>query len=216
MIGTISLVTYIVYLVTNMLPLIYPECLYKTPLSSIAYITVMWISHRYTLVIKAMVSADASPQTLDGFEIYAAERSRVKYDLQALLWLYAKSSTLLIRRLVIQALAGLSGEYNTAAQDILQPHWHEILDEKEGMLMDCMDRVIYQGGNSMIWVPKNVPDVDHKLEQLLRLEIQFPALRREPQLGGYNLDFSNKHIYFDGLSTTLSSLEATHILKPAH
>ncbi len=36
MIGTVSLITYIVYLVTNMLPLIYPECPYKTPLSSIA------------------------------------------------------------------------------------------------------------------------------------------------------------------------------------
>ncbi len=41
-----------------------------------------------------------------------------------------------------------------------------------------------------------LPDVDHKLEQLLRLEIQFHALRSEPQLGGYNLDFSNKHNLF--------------------
>ncbi len=46
MIGTISLATCLVYCVTNMLPLIYPECPYKTPLSSTACAIVMWM-HRH-------------------------------------------------------------------------------------------------------------------------------------------------------------------------
>ncbi len=102
-----SLSTFIVYFLTNILPLIYPECPYKTPLSSIAYVIVMWMFHRSTAAIKLMVLAVFSPKTLEDFEIYAAERSRVRYDLQALLWLYARSSMLAIHCLVIQALAGL-------------------------------------------------------------------------------------------------------------
>ncbi len=62
-----------------------------------------------------MVSADASPQTLDGFEIYAAERSRVKYDLQALLWLYARSSTSLIRYHCLPRIQSFQGDQEVKA-----------------------------------------------------------------------------------------------------
>ncbi len=127
-----SLSTFIVYLLTNILPLIHPECPYKTPLSSIAYAIVMWMFHRSTETIKSMILAVFSPKTLEDFEIYAAERSRVRYDLQALLWLYARLSTLAICRLVIQALVGLPGQYNADAQDIFKPHWVEIRMRRKG------------------------------------------------------------------------------------
>ncbi len=162
-----------------------------------------------------MVLVVFSPKTLEDFEIYAAERSRVRYDLQALLWLYARSSMLAIRRLVIQALAGLPEEYNTDAQDIFKPHWVEIRDEKDRMLMDCMERVLNKDGSSAVWIPKDIPDIDCRIAPLLRLEIKFPSTCQQfpfGVFGGHNLDFSKKEVS-NALSITLSSLEAKGIQK---
>ncbi|SJL18880.1 uncharacterized protein ARMOST_22482 [Armillaria ostoyae] len=149
-------------------------------------------------------------------EYHAAETSRAEFDVLALHWLYTVSSNSFKRRLVIQALSGLPADCGEFANRLFQPHWRKICDEKEEMLMDCMEKVLNRDRRSTRWIPKDIPDIDRRVEQLLRLEIQFPPLRREPDFGGYDLDFSNKYIHFDGLSITLSSLEATHILKPIH
>ncbi|KAK0433915.1 uncharacterized protein EV420DRAFT_1654321 [Desarmillaria tabescens] len=75
-----------------------------------------------------------------------------------------------------------------------------------------MEQVRNRGWSSR-WIPKDTPDIDCKIEQLLRLEIRFPPLR--PQFGSYDLDLSQKHIYFYGLTATLTCLEAAHIRMPA-
>ncbi len=83
---------------------------------------------------------------------------------------------LAIHRLIIQALAGLPEEYHMDAQDIFKPHWVEIRNEKDRMLMDCMERVLNEDGSSAVWIPKDIPDIDRRIEPLLQLEIQFPSL----------------------------------------
>ncbi|KAK0442506.1 uncharacterized protein EV420DRAFT_1485327 [Desarmillaria tabescens] len=80
------------------------------------------------------------------------------------------------------------------------------------MLLDCMEQVRNRGGSSR-WIPKDISDIDWKIEQLLRLEIRFPPLR--PQFRSYDLDLSQKHIYFCGLTAMLTCLEAAHIRMPA-
>ncbi len=215
--AVIALSTFVVYVTTNTLPMIYPQCPYKTPVSSVLYAIFIRMLGQFPSILNA-ISSSLSPHhhTLQIVEHNAAETSRAEFDVQALHWLYTVSSNTFMRRLVIQALSGLPADCGEFANRLFQPHWREIRDEKEEMLMDCMEKVLNRDGSSTRWIPKDIPDIDRRVEQLLRLEIQFPPLRREPQFGGYDLDLSNKYIYFDGLSTTLSSLEATHIRKPIH
>lgn len=258
MIGTISLATCLVYCVTNMLPLIYPECPYKTPLSSTACAIVMWM-HRHppSIILRAMTfvalkknacavirwmrqeslprvtleitwpavrlitflyrqwillsNLEFPPEinTLEGFEIHAAESSRVKHDLDALLWLYVRSSTSAIRHLVIHALAGLPLDYITCAEEVFKDHWSEIRHEKEGLLVDCME--LTRDGITR-WIPKDLPSIDRRIEPLLRLDIIFPKMHRKYASGifeDHDLDFSMKD-FSDTMSTTLSSHNCLH------
>ncbi|PBK62034.1 hypothetical protein ARMSODRAFT_1025164 [Armillaria solidipes] len=243
------------YLVMNMLPLIYPECPYKTLLSSTACAFVMWM-HRHppSAVLRAMSLVElekstcavirwmhqesllrvllwpaartitclyqqwillshlefpAGINTLEGFKIYAAESSHVKHDLDALLWLYVRSSTSVIGHLVIHALAGLPLDYIVHAKEVFSPHWVEICNEKERMLMDCME-LIWDG--STRWIPKDIPNIDRRIEPLLRLDIMFPELHWKYSsgiFGEHDLDFSMKD-FSDTLSTTLSSHSSLH------
>ncbi len=216
-IGIISMSTFIVYVVTNILPIIFPECPYKTPLSSVVYAIIMWILRRFASVLRAITPLTfkfhPETKTLQGLGIYAAERSRIKHEVDALLSLYVRSSTAAIRRLVIHALAGLPPEYIKYAEEAFTSHWVEIRDEKERMLMDCME--LTRDGSTQ-WIPKDIPNIDRRIEPLLRLERLFrPSSRKFPfgLFGEHDLDFSRKDIS-DTLSTTLSSLDDLHIRMP--
>ncbi len=209
--------TFIVYVVTNILPIIFPECPYKTPLSSVVYAIIMWILRRFASILRAItpLTFEFHPETktLQGLGIYAAERSRIKHEVDALLSLYVRSSTAAIRRLVIHALAGLPPEYIKYAEEAFTSHWVEIRDEKERMLMDCME--LTRDGSTQ-WIPKDIPNIDRKIEPLLHLERLFrPSSRKFPfgLFGEHDLDFSRKEIS-ETLLTTLSSLDDLHIRMP--
>ncbi len=145
-------------------------------------------------------------------EIRAAHTSHTKNEVNGLRWLYERSSTSAIHRLVIQALAGLSPNHKARAEEAFSPHGDEIRDEKERMLMDCME--LSRDGPTR-WIPKDIPNIGGRIEPLFRLEILFPALRREfPSrlFEEHNLDFSRK--LSNTLSITLSSIDDKHIQKP--
>ncbi|KAK0442501.1 uncharacterized protein EV420DRAFT_1649666 [Desarmillaria tabescens] len=217
--GIISLTTFIVYVMTNILPLIYPDCPYKTPLSSVAYTAIMWMLQQSSAILKATAAPTfnfyPTIKTLNDFEIHAAERSHVKNEVDALRWLYVRSSTPETRRLVIYALSGLPEEYTLDVYNVFHPYWDEIREEKERMLMDCMELTRH---GSTRWIPKDIPNIDRRIEPLLRLEILFDPLRRKFPSGlfrEHHLDFSTTDIS-DALLITLSSIEDTHINKPTH
>ncbi len=109
-------------------------------------------------------------------EIFAAHESRIENEVNALHWLYKKSSTSATHRLVIQALSGLSPDHKVFAEAAFSRRWVEIREEKERMLMDCMER---SRDGPTRWIPKDIPNIGGRIEPLLRLEILFPALRRE-------------------------------------
>ncbi len=157
--------------------MLYPECPYKTPLSSVGYAIIMWILRQSFTVQSAMSSPTskflAESKTLEDFEIHDAECSHVKHDLDALHWLYVRSSTSAICHLIIHALAGLPLEYIDEADEVFGPHWDEIKYEKERLLMDCME--LARDG-SIWWIPKVIPNIDHRIEPLLWLERLFPQL----------------------------------------
>ncbi len=145
-------------------------------------------------------------------EICAAHESRIENEVDALHWLYERSSTSAIHRLVIHALAGLSQDYIAHAKKVFFLRWAEIRDEKDRMLMDYME--LTQDGPTR-WIPKDIPNIGGRIEPLLRLEILFPALRRKfPSrlFGEHHLDFSRK--LSNALLITLSSIDDEPIQKP--
>ncbi len=77
-IGILSLATFTAYFMTNVLPILYPACPYKTPLSSVGYAIIMWI-HRHSSTLQSampsrkMSKFPAGTKTLDDFEIHDAK-----------------------------------------------------------------------------------------------------------------------------------------------
>ncbi len=66
------------------------------------------------------------------------------------------------------------------------------------------------------WIPREIPNIDGRIEPLFRLEILFPALRREfPSrlFRSHDLDFLTEDIS-EALSITLSCIDDAHIQKP--
>ncbi|KAK0471447.1 hypothetical protein IW261DRAFT_894345 [Armillaria novae-zelandiae] len=140
------------------------------------------------------------------------DKSSKESEVDALHWLYERSSTLAIRRLIIQALAGLPPDDISRAEEVFHPHWDEMQEEKERMLMDCVQ--LSRDGFTR-WIPKDIPNIGSRIEPLLRLEILFPSLRRKyPSrvFGEHDLDFSRK--LSNTLSMTLSAIDDAHIQKP--
>ncbi len=83
------------------------------------------------------------------------------------------------------------------------------------MLMDCME-MTHKGTTQ--WIPKDIPDIESRVEPLLQLEILFhPLCQRFPSglFGKHDLNFLRMAM-LDTLSITLCSLKDSHIQKPKH
>ncbi len=212
-----TIITVLSYVISSVIPLVKPECPWTTPLTFIVWIITVLLLQSITAVRKTIswleVQKPSAANGLQVSETVAAKKSRIENEVDALRWLYERSSTSAIHRLVIQALSGLSPDYIVSAEEFFSPHWDEIRERKERMLMDCME--LTRDGSTR-WIPKDIPNIDNRIEPLLRLEILFPALRRKfPSglFGEHDLDFLTKDIS-DTLSITLSSIDDPRIRKP--
>ncbi len=216
--GAVLLLIYMLisvfYVLSSDKALDHPERPWKTPMTYILstvrkrppITTVPGLAS--SLEVKNLSEVD----NVQASEIYAAHESHIENEVDALCWLYERSSTSAIHRLIIQALAGLCPDHKACAEEVFSRHWVDIRDEKERMLMDCME---LSRDEPTRWIPKDIPNIDRRIEPLLRLEILFPDLGRKfPSglLGEHNLDFSK--MLSNTLSITLSSIDDAHIQKP--
>ncbi|SJL18878.1 uncharacterized protein ARMOST_22480 [Armillaria ostoyae] len=211
-----TILTVLFYSISSLIPLVKPECLWTTPLTYI-FCAIVRLLRSITTVQKTISSLEVQkPSAANGLQVSetaVVEKSHIENEVDALRWLYERSPTSAIHRLVIQALSGLPPDYIAYAEVFFSPHWEEIREEKERMLMDCME-LIRDG--STRWIPKDILNIDSRIEPLLRLEILFPALRRKFPTGlfeEHDLDFLTKDIS-DTLLITLSSIDDPHIRKP--
>ncbi|KAK0226877.1 hypothetical protein EDD85DRAFT_976157 [Armillaria nabsnona] len=208
------LLTMVYYISTSVRALCHPDCPYKTPLFFL-------LSSRFeasalsvtTIPETHLRPAVQDPSNTRASKTQSAEQSHIENEVDALHWLYVISSTTTISRLVIQALAGLSQDYLACVEEVFSPHWAEIRDEKERMSMDCM---VLTREKPPRWIPREIPNIDGRIEPLFRLEILFPALCREfPSrlFRAHDLDFLTEDIS-EALSITLSCIDDAHIQKP--
>ncbi|PBK99373.1 hypothetical protein ARMGADRAFT_1161051 [Armillaria gallica] len=101
-VGSITFISFTAYLITNFLPILYPSCPYKTPLSQYMFPVYAYITHNVSF--KWIKLGDASnkssselsslpePVTLKDAEIAAVRQYADETDVHALSWLYSMSS----------------------------------------------------------------------------------------------------------------------------
>ncbi|PBK72335.1 hypothetical protein ARMSODRAFT_909938 [Armillaria solidipes] len=131
-VGSITFIAFSAYLITNFLPILYPSCPYKTPLSQYifplyAYITrnisFKWIKHGDDTQVNKLspfpgvslpgrvapkpVASLPEPVALKDAEIAAVKRYANETDVHALSWLYSMSSNPSVQSIVIQSTSAL-------------------------------------------------------------------------------------------------------------
>ncbi|KAK0188936.1 hypothetical protein F5146DRAFT_1225613 [Armillaria mellea] len=133
-VGSVTFIAFAAYLITNFLPILYPSCPYKTPLSQYIFPLYAYITHnisfkwikvgadtqpdkpspipRILLAEHLGFKLDASeslpePVTLQDAEIAAVKHCADETDVHALSWLYSMSSNPSVQSIVIQSTSAL-------------------------------------------------------------------------------------------------------------
>ncbi len=86
-VGTITFVTFAIYFITNVLPVWYPSCPYKTPLSQYIFLSYAYIIRLITLVSSALTPTKPPPRKFRDVERAAVELRADDLDVYALGWL---------------------------------------------------------------------------------------------------------------------------------
>ncbi len=122
-VGTITLISFAVYFVSNFLPIMYPSCPYKTPLLQYIFLSYAYIIHLITPVSSASTTtsdeafttlfSSAStpkkppPRKFRDIEHAAVELRADDLDVYALGWLSNMSSNPSVQNIVIQSTSAL-------------------------------------------------------------------------------------------------------------
>ncbi|SJL16716.1 uncharacterized protein ARMOST_20245 [Armillaria ostoyae] len=104
-VGTITFVTFAIYFISNLLPVWFPSCPYKTALSQYIFLSYACIIRLITLVSSA--STPTKPRKLRDIEHSAVEHRANDLDVYALGWLSNMSSNPSVQNIVIQATSAL-------------------------------------------------------------------------------------------------------------
>ncbi|SJL11080.1 uncharacterized protein ARMOST_14481 [Armillaria ostoyae] len=108
-VGTITFLTFAIYLITNLLPVWFPSCPYKTPLSQYIFLPYAYIiNHGFFISPDSSVAAHAKPvRKFRDVERTAAELGADELDVCALGWLSGMSSNPSVLNIVVQSTSAL-------------------------------------------------------------------------------------------------------------
>ncbi len=119
-VGAITFISFSAYIVTNFLPILYPSCPYKTPLSQYIFPLYTYILHNglFNWLISpitkfwtrpARISTREAPtvRTLREAERMAVKDSADEVDVRALAWLIHTSSNPSVRSIIIESTSAL-------------------------------------------------------------------------------------------------------------
>ncbi|SJL16734.1 uncharacterized protein ARMOST_20263 [Armillaria ostoyae] len=106
-VGTITLISFAAYFVSNFLPIMYPSCPYKTPLSQYIFLSYAYIIRLVTLVSSAFTPTKSPPRKFRDVERVAVELRADDLDVYALGWLSNMSSNPSVQNIVLQSTSAL-------------------------------------------------------------------------------------------------------------
>ncbi|SJL16736.1 uncharacterized protein ARMOST_20265 [Armillaria ostoyae] len=112
-VGAITFISFAAYFGSNFLPIMYPSCPYKTPLSHYLFLLYAYITHNdFSSDISSSSSSPSSSmnpkseppiRTLRDAEHSAVESNAEEMDVHALAWLFNMSSNPSVKTIVIQS-----------------------------------------------------------------------------------------------------------------
>ncbi|PBK69155.1 hypothetical protein ARMSODRAFT_1019145 [Armillaria solidipes] len=116
-VGAIAFISFAAYLITNLLPILYPSCPYKTPLSQYIFPLYTYIMNKAAFFIQIIppifiihsppASTEPAVHALKDAEISAVKHYADETDVHALSWLYSMSSNPSVQRIVVQSISAL-------------------------------------------------------------------------------------------------------------
>ncbi|KAK0431270.1 hypothetical protein EV421DRAFT_1743257 [Armillaria borealis] len=106
-VGTTTFVTFAIYIITNLLPVWYPSCPYKTPLSQYIFLSYAYTIRLITLVSSASTPTKPPPRKFRDVERAAVELRADDLDVYTLGWLSNMSSNPSVQNIVIQSTSAL-------------------------------------------------------------------------------------------------------------
>ncbi len=106
-VGTITLISFAAYIVSNFLPIMYPSCPYKTPLSQYIFLSYDYIIHLITLISSASTPMKPPPTKFQDIERAAVEVRADDLDVYTLGWLSNMSSNPSVQSIVLQSTSAL-------------------------------------------------------------------------------------------------------------
>ncbi len=174
-IGTVA--AYATYLITIFLPILYPQCPYRTPLSDLVYIPYRYITqylipkHIRPLFVEEefdFYKPDVKGiGSLDDLENEVVQERSGILSAEALHWLFSSSSNPTVHRIVVQSIGGLP----LSAQDAVKKVFGEATDIRAAQRDLLWDSMQHQWPSS-----KPEPGMEPKVERLLRFELFIPDL----------------------------------------
>ncbi len=180
-IGVGTVAAYTTYLITIFLPILYPRCPYRTPLSDLVYFPYHYITQDLfpkrvcPLFVKGVQRPDftfdeprAKISSLDDLERGVVQEESDTLSVEALHWLFSSSSNPTVHGIVIQSIGGLPLSARAAVKKVFREATH-IRKAHNTLLHDSMQ---YIGQNSS----KPSPGMESKFERLLRFELFIPHL----------------------------------------
>ncbi|KAK0238881.1 hypothetical protein EDD85DRAFT_1022338 [Armillaria nabsnona] len=181
-VGSVTFIAFAAYLITNFLPILYPSCPYKTPLSQyifplytyVIYNILKWI---FRLVSKhQLASASEKPaiRVLKDAEIAAVRQYADETDVHALSWLYFMSSNPSVQSIVIQSTSALP----LTSVRSLQHHIADILFTCHFTLQDLLSDAF-----------DGQPALESKVDRVSRAFLRFPGEEDEASGWSYSTLF---------------------------
>ncbi|KAF9026219.1 hypothetical protein BDZ89DRAFT_1161353 [Hymenopellis radicata] len=116
--GCIGGLAFLVYFSSNLLPLFFPDCPYKTPLSHYAYVTLSYARRRFSCLWEARrrttggtppneILLDTPPDSLKDVEGRLVFKNADKLDARAIVWMHNASPSLSVQSIALQAISSL-------------------------------------------------------------------------------------------------------------
>ncbi|KAK0442957.1 hypothetical protein EV421DRAFT_558319 [Armillaria borealis] len=173
-VGAITTATYTAYLVAHILPLIFPQCPYRTSLCDILHVlyshvmqyTVHRLRYRFrrsetNMHITVTGKSVSNVQSLKEMESQAVQSVADELSVEALRGLFAMSSNPIVYSIVIQAIGGLHPALQSKAQGLFDG----IGSVLWWSCLDCLSKP------SPMYYRKPLPGLERELERLLRCKL---------------------------------------------
>ncbi|KAK0446719.1 hypothetical protein EV421DRAFT_2017668 [Armillaria borealis] len=188
-VGSVTLIAFSAYLITNFLPILYPSCPYKTPLSQYIFPLYAYITHNISFkwiklgddtqadksasllefgvslpehVAPKPVASLPEPVALKDAEIAAVEQYADETDVHALSWLYFMSSNPSVQSIVIQSTSALP----LTSVTLLLHRIADLSSTCRSTLQKVLFDVFYHGG---------YPALEGNIDRLSRAFLRFPG-----------------------------------------